>query len=31
MGCPEVVIDGQTGFCFEAGDLQDESTWDSMA
>lgn len=31
MGCPEVVIDGVTGQCFEAGDLKDESTWDAMA
>jgi glycosyltransferase involved in cell wall biosynthesis len=31
MGCPEVVIDGKTGYCFEAGDLKDESTWDKMA
>jgi glycosyltransferase involved in cell wall biosynthesis len=31
MGCPEVVVDGQTGYCFEAGDLKDESTWDKMA
>jgi len=31
MGCPEVVVDGETGYCFEAGDLKDESTWDKMA
>jgi len=31
MGCPEVVVDGQTGYCFDAGDLKDESTWDKMA
>eukprot|EP00931_Biecheleriopsis_adriatica_P005722 TRINITY_DN107200_c0_g1_i1.p1 TRINITY_DN107200_c0_g1~~TRINITY_DN107200_c0_g1_i1.p1 ORF type:complete len:438 (+),score=114.68 TRINITY_DN107200_c0_g1_i1:30-1343(+) len=31
MGCPEVVVDGETGWCFEAGDLKDESTWDAMA
>eukprot|EP00933_Yihiella_yeosuensis_P051797 TRINITY_DN49769_c0_g1_i1.p1 TRINITY_DN49769_c0_g1~~TRINITY_DN49769_c0_g1_i1.p1 ORF type:complete len:439 (-),score=128.78 TRINITY_DN49769_c0_g1_i1:302-1618(-) len=31
MGCPEVVVDGETGYCFEAGDLKDESTWDAMA
>ncbi|CAE8682905.1 unnamed protein product [Polarella glacialis] len=31
MGCPEVVVDGETGFCFDAGDLKDESTWDAMA
>jgi len=31
MGCPEVVVDGETGFCFEAGDLKDEATWDKMA
>lgn len=23
MGCPEVVIDGETGFCFEAGNAQE--------
>jgi len=31
MGCPEVVVDGETGYCFEAGKLDDESTWDEMA
>jgi glycosyltransferase involved in cell wall biosynthesis len=31
MGCPEVVIDGVTGYCFEVGELKDESTWDAMA
>jgi len=31
MGCPEVVVDGVTGYCFEAGDLKDEATWDKMA
>eukprot|EP00929_Paragymnodinium_shiwhaense_P039249 TRINITY_DN2063_c0_g1_i1.p1 TRINITY_DN2063_c0_g1~~TRINITY_DN2063_c0_g1_i1.p1 ORF type:complete len:836 (-),score=264.67 TRINITY_DN2063_c0_g1_i1:162-2669(-) len=30
-GMPEVVIDGKTGYCFEAGDLKDEATWDKMA
>jgi glycosyltransferase involved in cell wall biosynthesis len=30
MGCPEVVVDGETGFCFEAGKQDDESTWDEM-
>jgi len=31
MGCPEVVVDGETGYCFDAGELNDESTWDKMA
>jgi len=31
MGLPEVVIDGETGYCFDAGDLKDETTWDTMA
>eukprot|EP00929_Paragymnodinium_shiwhaense_P011658 TRINITY_DN11773_c0_g1_i1.p1 TRINITY_DN11773_c0_g1~~TRINITY_DN11773_c0_g1_i1.p1 ORF type:complete len:715 (+),score=214.13 TRINITY_DN11773_c0_g1_i1:85-2229(+) len=30
-GMPEAVIDDKTGFCFEAGELDDESTWDDMA
>lgn len=30
-GMPEVVVDGKTGFCFEAGKVDDESTWDAMA
>jgi len=30
-GMPEVVVDGQTGYCFEAGKVEDESTWDAMA
>jgi len=31
MGCPEVVVDDVTGYCFECGDLKDESTHDAMA
>jgi len=31
MGCPEVVVDGVTGYCFEVGVLEDTSTWDAMA
>lgn len=30
-GMPEVVIDGETGYCFECGDVKDEATWDKMA
>jgi len=30
-GMPEVVIDGKTGYCFDCGDVKDESTWDAMA
>ena len=30
-GMPEVVVDGETGFCFDCGDVEDEATWDKMA
>ena len=30
-GMPEVVVDGETGYCFDAGDVKDEATWDKMA
>eukprot|EP00927_Polykrikos_kofoidii_P002801 TRINITY_DN1111_c0_g1_i1.p1 TRINITY_DN1111_c0_g1~~TRINITY_DN1111_c0_g1_i1.p1 ORF type:complete len:396 (-),score=86.14 TRINITY_DN1111_c0_g1_i1:183-1370(-) len=30
-GMPEVVVDGVTGYCFEAGAVDDEGTWDKMA
>ncbi|CAE7229470.1 lpsE [Symbiodinium natans] len=30
-GMPEVVVDGETGYCFEAGKVEDEATWDAMA
>jgi len=30
-GMPEVVVDGETGYCFDAGEVNNESTWDAMA
>eukprot|EP00437_Effrenium_voratum_P000343 CAMPEP_0181437376 /NCGR_PEP_ID=MMETSP1110-20121109/21347_1 /TAXON_ID=174948 /ORGANISM="Symbiodinium sp., Strain CCMP421" /LENGTH=401 /DNA_ID=CAMNT_0023561001 /DNA_START=49 /DNA_END=1250 /DNA_ORIENTATION=+ len=30
-GMPEVVVDGATGFCFDAGKVEDEASWEAMA